>query len=195
LASSGMMILIIRLVDLLVVLTVVLVGGRKLGLDIHWVGITFGAAALLIILVVFTFVMWRKNSSIWLKTLISVFKPLCKPYSLAIFVLLSVSIFTLTTLQSTFILRAMALTVTLPDITLLNAVSLLAALLPIHPPGGWGTIDSIQILVLERLSYNPRTSSPAILAVHSFYTLLILAGGIVGWLLYGKNCSKRNVGL
>jgi uncharacterized membrane protein YbhN (UPF0104 family) len=99
---------------------------------------------------------------------------------------LSASVFILTTLQATFALRSMGLNITLTDAAILNAVTLVAAILPIHPPGGWGTVDSIQVTLLQRLNYEPELSAPVILATHGFYTLLVLAGGFVGWLIRGK---------
>jgi len=184
LASSGAVILAIRLTDLLVVVVVALGWGARFGLNIGWKGALFGATVLLVLLVVFAFAMWRNDAPAPLRMLVAVLGPLREPHRLASFVLLSVAVFALTTIQSTFIFRAMALTVTLPDMALLNALTLLAAVLPIHPPGGWGTMDSIQAVILERLSYSPRTSLiSSILAVHAFYTFLILVGGIVGWLL------------
>ena len=187
--SSVSLLLVIRLVDLLIVVTVALVGSRKLGLDIHRAAVIFSVVAAVGLLFALNFAL--RNLAIGsLQTFTATLEPLRNALHFGSFLLLSVSIFTLTTLQSTFALQAMGLAVTLPDIALLNALSLLAALLPIHPPGGWGTIDSIQVVVLKHLNYYPGTAVPVILATHCFYTLLILVGGIIGWVLRGKACFR-----
>src|SRR4029079_12618841 len=97
--------------------------------------------------------------------------------------LVSVAVFGASVLQSAFALRAFGLTIPLPEIAILNAVTLLVAVLPLHPPGGWGTIDFIQLLVLQRLNIQAQIATPAILVTHGFYTVLVLLGGAFGWLL------------
>jgi glycosyltransferase 2 family protein len=187
-ASSLSMLMVIRLVDLLIVLAVALVGSRRLGLDIHWVGLVFGITA---VGLYFTLkITGRLNSVPASLKKFTALEPLRNEFRLGSLLLLSVGIFTLTTLQSTLALQGMGLGITVADTAVLNAMSLLAAVLPIHPPGGWGTIDSIQIVVLQRLNYHPGISVPIILATHCFYTVVVCAGGIVGWLVRGRLCYR-----
>ena len=188
--SSMSLLLVIRFVDLLIVVTVALVGSQKLGLNIHWAAIIFGIAAAVVLFFVLNPLRRRARIPTSLRAIIVALEPHCNAFRFGNLLLLSIGIFITTTLQSNFALRAMGLAVTLPDIAFLNAVSLLAAVLPIHPPGGWGTMDSIQIVILQNLHYNAAVAAPAILATHCFYTLLILAGGVIGWLLRGKTCFR-----
>jgi len=187
---SMSLLLVIRLVDLLIVVTVSLVSSRKLGLNIHWAAIIFGIAAAVALFFVLNFIRRRVRAAASLRAIIVALEPHCNVFRFGNLLLLSIGIFVTTTLQSTFALQAMGLAVTFPDIAFLNAVSLLAAVLPIHPPGGWGTIDSIQIVILQNLHYDPGVSAPVILATHCFYTLLILVGGVIGWLLRGRTCFR-----
>lgn len=188
-ASSSAVIVVVRLVDLSVILAVSLIGSRKLGIDVHWSGTIF--VVVLACLAIVTLLVRHTKAPALLQTVVSALTPLRRPANVAILISLSVAIFTLTTIQSAFILEAMAFTVLIPDLALLNALGLLAALLPIHPPGGWGTIDSIQVAILAGLGYSPGISTPALLAAHSFYTLLILIGGIAGWLVRAR--SRRSL--
>ena len=188
--SSMSLLLAIRLVDLLIVVTVALVSSRKLGLNVHWATIILGIAASIALFFVLNFIGQRTRAPASLRAIVVALEQHCNVFRIGNLLGLSIGIFITTTLQSTFALRAMGLAVTLPDIAFLNAVSLLAAVLPIHPPGGWGTIDSIQIVILQHLHYSPGVSAPAILATHCFYTLLILVGGVIGWLLRGRTCFR-----
>lgn len=188
--SSMSLLLVIRLVDLLIVVTVALVGSRELGLNIHWAAIILGIVGAVALFFVLISMRRRARTPESLRAIIIALEPHCNAFRCGNLLLLSIGIFITTTLQSTFALRAMGLVVTLPDIAFLNAVSLLAAILPIHPPGGWGTIDSIQIAILKNLHYDPAVSAPIILATHCFYTLLILVGGVIGWLLRGRTCFR-----
>jgi uncharacterized membrane protein YbhN (UPF0104 family) len=190
LTSSMSLLLVIRLVDLLIAVTVALVGSRKIGLSIHWMAIIFGIAVAVALFFVLNFIGRRVRTPSSLRSIIVAVDQHCSVFRFGNLLLLSIGIFITTTLQSTFALRAMGLAVTLPDIAFLNAVSLLAAILPIHPPGGWGTIDSIQIALLQNLHYDPGVSVPVILATHCFYTLLIIGGGVIGWLLRGRTCFR-----
>lgn len=185
--TSGLsMLIVVRLVDLMIVLTVALVGSYKLGLEITWLGFIFGAVVASALFFVLRLIVRRISFPAWLKPFTTSLDMLRDTLRFGRLLLLSVGIFTLSTFQSSLALRAMGLAVTVADIAVLNAVSLLAAVLPVHPPGGWGTIDSIQILVLQKFQYHPSVSIPVILAAHCFYTLLILAGGVMGWVLRGK---------
>jgi hypothetical protein len=194
-ASSSAVILSIRIVDLGVICIVGLIGGWKLGLQMHWMSIVLILMIAVSGVAILLLGAWHYRSQSFMQKVLLAVAPLRQPYLLIRFLVLSVFIFTLTTLQSMFVLQAMVLPIGILDTALLNAVTLLTSLLPIHPPGGWGTIDSIQVFILEHLHYAPRDSLPAILAAHSFYTLLILIGGVVGWLIRGRNRSIAKAGL
>jgi uncharacterized membrane protein YbhN (UPF0104 family) len=125
-----------------------------------------------------------------LKTVASAIKPIVNPIRFLYFILLSVAIFILSTFQSMFALHAFGLALSVTDAAVLNALTLLAALLPIHPPGGWGTIDSIQIVILYRLNYQPEQLAAVILAAHCFYTLVVLSGGTVGWIMRSRSIRQ-----
>ncbi len=185
LARSSGVILIVRLTDLLIILAVILLGGARLGLDLSIAVILLG---IIVLLMVSAFLVWiwrRDTIPSLLQNLISPVELVRRPIRFGTFALISVTVFAVTVLQTNLILRAAAFPLGPLDTALLNAFSLLAAVLPIHPPGGWGTIDSIQVVVLERLSYDSQTAIPAILIAHLLYTVLILTGGLAGWLLRG----------
>jgi uncharacterized membrane protein YbhN (UPF0104 family) len=182
-ASSIAAILAIRLADTLIVVIVALAGASRFGLDLFRAGIVLAGIILLGILAVFFLPLWRKRAPAWIQALASTLQSLREPSRLVGFTLLSIGIFVATSLQSALILRAVALPIRLSDAALFSALTVLAALLPIHPPGGWGTIDSIQIWLLGQIGHSPEVSASAILAAHSVYTLLILSGGFGGWIL------------
>jgi hypothetical protein len=194
LSSSGAVILTIRLVDLLVILIVSLIGGKNLDFDMRWANILFSATVLLAVVAAIVLFRLRHRAPLLLRTAINALKPLRQPERLVSMVLLSVATFILSVIQSAFVLRAMSLPITPLDVALLSALGLLASLLPIHPPGGWGTMDSIQIAILDRLGYHPEMSTPSVLAAHSFYTLTIFMGGIIGWLLRTKSLPTLKAG-
>jgi hypothetical protein len=193
LAHSSAVIIVLRLIDLLIVCSVALLGGKQLGLDLRWAGVALGCITLAIGVTSVVLYRWPSAVPMWLRSLVTTFVALGQPKRLARFTLLSLGIFATTTLQSTLILQAVAFPITIPDVAVLSAISLLAALLPIHPPGGWGTMDSIQVAILGRLGYQASLSLPAILAAHTWFTLLIFVGGIIGWLLRGRARSKPQV--
>jgi len=180
----------IRSVDLLIVSIVAMMGIRKLGFEVSFARIAVGIGIIGVLGCAAEFVVRRFWGQTMLKTVVTAIKPLGNPLHFGQLVLLSIAIFVLSTVQSMFVLRAFGLAVSLTEIALLNALSLLATLLPIHPPGGWGTIDSIQIVVLHYLGYQPERSAPVILAAHCFYTLLVLLGGIVGWIIRGRSIRQ-----
>jgi uncharacterized membrane protein YbhN (UPF0104 family) len=187
LLKSSAVILAIRLVDLFVVLTIALLGAVRFGIDtrlILFVGIgaiAFCCAGVLIV------GKWEHKAPAFIITIRSGLTPLANLRYLLAFLALSISIFIVTTLQSIFILQSVSLYVNILDLALLNALTLLVSLLPIHPPGGWGTTDSLQVVILARLGYNSKTVLIAILAAHSLYTLVILFGGVIGWMLRERN--------
>jgi uncharacterized membrane protein YbhN (UPF0104 family) len=173
----------IRSLDLLVVVIVATIGSQKLGFQISLSNIFLAIGIVVTLVGAFDFALRRLRGRTFLKSLVDLIEPTRNPMRLGSVLVLSIGIFSLSTLQSTFALQALGLAVSLSDVALLNALTLLAALLPIHPPGGWGTIDSIQIAILHHLNYQPEHSVPVVLAAHCFYTLLVLSGGIFGWIL------------
>ena len=185
--NSVFSLLTIRCLDLLIVMVVALIGIRKLGFQINLANVILGIGPTLAILFAFELTLRRLRRQTLLKIFVAVIEPLRNPMHMGTMVLLSIGVFSLTTLQSTFILHGLGLAVSLSDIALLNAFTLLVALLPIHPPGGWGTIDSIQIAILHYLNYQPEQSAPVILAAHCFYTVLVFSGGLFGWILRGRS--------
>lgn len=186
--SSASVILAIRLMDLFIILAVAAIGAPQLlPIAREWLilGIPLGCTA-----GIGAWVLWRKgkNGGPSILSAVAFLRP---SFRWMLLLGMSVAIFGATTLQSMFVLQAAGLAVKLSDMALLNALTLLAALLPIHPPGGWGTIDSVQVLILEWLGYAPHLATSSILAAHAFYTLLILAGGMAGWLLCRQRSSQR----
>jgi uncharacterized membrane protein YbhN (UPF0104 family) len=189
-ATGVSMLAVIRLVDLLVVVLVTLVGSQRLGWDIGWAGIILGASLICVFFICLKFARRQIWTPVFLKTFIAGFEPLGHIFQLGCLLLLSVGVFITTMFQAIFALQAMGLPITIPDGAVLNAISLAAAVLPIHPPGGWGTIDSVQSLVLQRLRYRPEISVPVIIGAHCFYTILILTGGAIGCLVRGRVCRR-----
>ena len=187
-AQSTALIIMIRVVDLLVVLAVAATAGPQLGLPTQWLLLIMIVGLLVFCGVALYFrkhQMPRRFTSA-----VTALEGLQDPRRFFAFMLLSTTMFVLTTLQSVFILRAMALGISFRHTAILNALGLIIGLLPIHPPGGWGTMDSLQTLLLDRLGYREAQALPSILAAHSVYTVLIFIGGILGWLLL-KQCRPR----
>ena len=180
----------IRSLDLLVVAIVAMTGIRQFGFDISLarIAVVIGAGVALVCAV--EFLARRLRGQTLLKMVVTVIEPVGNPLRLGFSLLLSIAIFTLSTVQSMLVLQALGLPVSVTDMALLNALTLLAALLPIHPPGGWGTIDSIQIVILHYLNYQPERSAPVILAAHCFYTLLFFFGGIFGWIIRTRSLRQ-----
>jgi uncharacterized membrane protein YbhN (UPF0104 family) len=189
-ASSVSSLIAIRCLDLLVVMIVAMIGSRKLGFQISLTNVALAIGIAITLVGAGEFALRRFRGKTMLKAAVVAIKSLSNPVQFGSLLLLSIGIFSLSTLQSTFVLRGLGLPVSLSDIALLNAFTLLAALLPIHPPGGWGTMDSIQIAILHYLSYQPEQSAPVILAAHCFYTLLVFSGGVFGWILRGRNLHQ-----
>lgn len=183
LASSTGVIVSIRMTDLAVVLAVALAGSPLLQFGANWLisgvlGLILFAGALSVL-----WLRWRWRVPALVQTFVVAVRPLRQPGRLLRFMALSVVVFGVTTVQSKLVFQSLALDLPVGSVAVLNALTLLAALLPIHPPGGWGTIDSVQTLIISRLGYDPAQALPAILATHSIYTVIILGGGLVGWLL------------
>jgi len=187
LVNSVSSIVAIRCADLLIIAGVALAGIRRLDFQISLPKVVFGIVAAAALLVLAETASRRLHGQTLVGILRTVVQPLLKLSRLGILVSLSLAIFFLSTLQSMFALRAFGLAISFTDVAPLNALTLLAALLPIHPPGGWGTIDSIQIVILQYLNYQPEQSGPVILAAHCFYTLLVFVGGCAGWFVRRAN--------
>jgi uncharacterized membrane protein YbhN (UPF0104 family) len=179
-------IVIIRVVDLIIIALVAAIGSTSLGIDV-----SRKTLAILLVILVMVFsaarLIFQRFLSLKIARAISAIVA-CIPNSITLgkVSLVSAAVFGASVLQSAFALRAFGLTIPLPEIAILNAVTLLVAVLPLHPPGGWGTIDFIQLLVLQRLNIQAQIATPAILVTHGFYTVLVLLGGAFGWLLCRK---------
>jgi uncharacterized membrane protein YbhN (UPF0104 family) len=183
LTKSVSSVVVVRLIDLTLTGAVVAASGARLGVAVSW--ITFVIILLFLgSLFYFAKVFLQKSSTSKFITTISVaFRSLSNPVTLGCTVLLSAGVFFTTTLQSAFALRAFGLSIPVPEVAILNAASLLFGVLPLHPPGGWGTIDLIQVMLLRQLHFQPEITTPVILVTHGFYTLLFLLGGVFGWWL------------
>ena len=183
-------IVIIRVVDLIIITLVTAIGSTSLGINVSW---KILAIALVILGMMFSAarVILRRFLTLKIARAISaIVACIPNPITLGKVSFLSAAVFGASVLQSAFALRAFGLTIPLPEVAILNAVTLLVAVLPLHPPGGWGTIDFIQLLVLQRLNIQAQIATPAILVTHGFYTVLVLLGGAFGWLLCRK-LSRR----
>jgi uncharacterized membrane protein YbhN (UPF0104 family) len=190
LVNSVSSLIVVRSVDLLIVLIVATTGIQKLGFEVSFARIAFGVGIVGVVGCAADLLARGFRGQTLLETVVPAIKRVNNPLIFGNLLLLSVAIFFLSTAQSMFVLQGLGLAVSLTDVALLNALSLLAALLPIHPPGGWGTIDSIQIAILHYLNYQLEDSAPVILAAHCFYTLLILLGGMFGWILREKSLRR-----
>jgi len=181
---------IIRLVDLILIGVIVALSGPRFGIIVSWSTIIV-IAALLCSVSYFAKVAIRWSSAPKFIKLVTVaFEPVFRCPTLGFVALLSVGAFVATTLQSALALRAFGLTLPLLDVAVLNATSLLVAVLPLHPPGGWGTMDLVQVVLLRQLGFRPEVTTPVILVTHGFYTLVVVLGGVLGWWLC-RNSSSR----
>lgn len=187
LVNSVSSVVAIRFGDLLIIVGVALAGIRRLDFEINLSRVVYGIGAAVVLLAVAEITSRRFKGLSLVRILMTAVQPILKLSCLGILLFLSLAIFCLSTLQSMFTLRAFGLAMSFTDVALLNALTLLAALLPIHPPGGWGTIDSIQIVILQHLNYRPEQSGLVILAAHCFYTLLVFLGGCAGWIIRARN--------
>lgn len=180
-----------RMIDLGIVLGVALASAGRLGFSVGLeTGYVLAIGIFLILIAGMTAARYGKLPfSVSLR--LRILSPLRTLRGLVPFLVLSVGVFCGATIQSTLVLNAMSLDAPLIDVAILNAWGLLAALLPIHPPGGWGTMDSIQLAILLRLSYEPVSSSISILSAHLFYMVLITLGGYIGWLVTQSISSAR----
>jgi uncharacterized membrane protein YbhN (UPF0104 family) len=179
-------IVIIRVVDLIIIALVAAIGSTSLGIDVSRKTL---AILLVILIMVFSaarLIFQRVLSLKIARAISAVVAYIPNSITLGKVSLVSAAVFGASVFQSAFALRAFGLTIPLPEVAILNAVTLLVAVLPLHPPGGWGTIDFIQLLVLQRLNIQPQIATPVILVTHGFYTLLVLLGGAFGWLLCRK---------
>jgi uncharacterized membrane protein YbhN (UPF0104 family) len=186
-AQGAAMLVAIRLADLAVTLCFGLAGAVRLGIDLRWIGVVgaLGASALAVAALLGRSILPALTGRLLHEGKAAV-APLRDPRRGAGFCALTALVFGLAVIQSRLILESFGLSIELIDLAVLQAFSLVFSLLPIHPPGGWGTADTFQLLLLERLSYGPGGMAAAILAAHSVYTLLFLVGGTAGWLLHNK---------
>jgi hypothetical protein len=180
-------IVIIRLIDLVIVGVLAVPGWIRLGFSVPWGAIVLIILALSALLCAAIVVFKQRPIPQYVRNLTVASRSIPHPSCLALIVLLSLGVFVMTTLQSAFALQAFGLEISIADVAVLNALSLLAAVLPLNPPGGWGTIDFLQVFVLENLNLQPEITTPIILVTHGFYTVIVLLGGFLGW------CLCRNV--
>lgn len=180
---SASSILIIRLIDLVIIGVVAVLGGVRLGFTVPWVTIALTIVAFGSLIYAANLVIRRRSLPQLIRNLRGVFDSIPNRASLARIVLLSSSVFVMSTFQSAFALQAFGLKISVGDVAVLNAGSLFAAVLPLHPPGGWGTIDFVQVVLLQYLNFQPDTTTPIILVTHFFYTFIVLLGGFLGWWL------------
>jgi uncharacterized membrane protein YbhN (UPF0104 family) len=166
-----------------IICVVAVLGGLRLGFTVPWVTIVLAIMTIGALICAVKVLVKRRSMPQYLRTLTVAFGSIPNRACLARIVLLSMSVFVMTTLQSAFALQAFGLKISMADVAVLNAVSLLAAVLPLHPPGGWGTIDLIQVVLLQYLDFQPDITTPIILVTHCFYTVVVLFGGFVGWWL------------
>ena len=192
-AVSTAFIITVRVLDLVIIMGVAALGSTRLGLDSAWLSGLFLILLGVIAGVLGSLRLFHKRSR-HLDAVRTALLPLANFHVSIPLVVLSLAIFVVTSLQSALIIQAMALDISVFDAMLLNALSLLAAWLPIHPPGGWGTIDAIQLVILDRLGYAINSATASILAAHSFYTVLILLGGVLGGLARGRRKLEIGVG-
>jgi uncharacterized membrane protein YbhN (UPF0104 family) len=190
-AKSMASLIAIRGVDLSIVIIVGLILGRRLGfqMNLTQLGLVIGVALILLSLLGIVSRRLRGQTLLWEAAGAAV-KCLRSPVRFSCLLLFSIGIFCLSTLQSMLTLQGFGLSISLYQIAWLNALTLLLALIPIHPPGGWGTMDSIQIATLHYFNYPAEDSAPIILAAHCFYTVLISLGGMLGWILRGKGLKR-----
>jgi uncharacterized membrane protein YbhN (UPF0104 family) len=185
---SASIVLLIRLMDLGIVLGVAALGAPQLlPIDRIWFLWAGGLGCAIGILL---WIRWRGRKKAW-PSILTALDSLQPSIRFVAFFGMSLALFGATTFQSLFILQAAGLSVALWHMALLNALTLLAAVLPIHPPGGWGTIDSVQVLILEWMGYGPHLATPSILAAHAFYSVLIFVGGMAGWFMCQRPSSSR----
>lgn len=181
-AAGASAVLAVRLADLFVLLVVALAGAARM-VELDWVPLKRAAAAMLLgaILILLVVRAWQGRAPRALAPVLDALKPLSHAPKLAGFAALTMLILALRVLQAKFVFAAVGLPMTLPDIAILVSLTLLSTVFPVHPPGGWGTLDSIQVLILVRLGHAAETCASPVLATHAVYTLLILIGGIAGW--------------
>lgn len=196
LASSVVMLLTVRLADLGVILCVAMVASLRFGIDVRLAALILacGLAVIIVGLVVFWHV-WPERLADLGQSLATFLRPLQESRRLSIFIILTVANFVLAVTQTTLALQALGLPLPPLDVAAFNAISLLFALLPIHPPGGWGTADALQVFLLERLGYSAVTATPIILTAHSFFTILFALGGLIGWFIRGRMIASIGSGL
>ncbi len=199
--TSISVLVFVRILDLFIVGLAGLLGIHYLRLAINWQTIIGKWPLLIIAIAILVIVLWivRKNHNFRakvdneLRRWLNNFADLLLNFRTVLFtVIFSAAYFIAISLQSFCIFNALGLNIPFYHILILSVVTIFASLIPIHPPGGWGTIDSIQLLILTGLGYTLQVSS-TILSAHLIYSLLIISGGLLGWIL--RNHFRQAIGL
>jgi uncharacterized membrane protein YbhN (UPF0104 family) len=183
-------ILIIRIIDLLVITVTAAVGAVMFGiiLSLKTLGISVVVCCILVGAAKLIFKKFMTSKA--MQTISLVVACLPNLATLGKISLGSTAVFGFSVLQSAFALQAFGLTIPISEVAFLNAVSFLLAVIPFHPPGGWGTVDLVQVIVLRRLNIQPEVATPVILVTHGFYTVLFFLGGVSGWWLCRRSFRR-----
>jgi uncharacterized membrane protein YbhN (UPF0104 family) len=187
LAQGAAGLLAVRLTDLLLTLGVGLAAAARLGLELRWIVLAAAGGAVVtgLAAIALRFLLPGVSAQLWALARTTM-APLRGARRAGGFLSLSVASFCLGVLQSSLVLAAFGFAIHPLDAAALQALSLLFALLPIHPPGGWGTTDAFQLMLLAQMGYEAAGVAASVLAAHSYYTLLILIGGAGGWVLHSR---------
>jgi len=192
LTKSISVLLLIRLLDMLIFMGIVFfLGGYRLSLPVAWIWAAMIAVAAGCVLL---YLLNRKLKIPVVKDLIhrarEVLLSLRGARSVICILGLSFALVLTTSLQVWSILRSISFHMNYLDVIVFNAVTMLASVLPVHPPGGWGTIDSIQSITLTTMGYQMSEAVTSVLVAHSIYSVLIFAGGLAGWILRKNALGK-----
>lgn len=190
-SKSLAVLLLIRLTDFSIIFFILLISGYRVSIRLEWMSIFFG----IVVVAIFSLIIlnkWVKKSFLQklFQSLKFTIKLILNTQTITLLFVFSVILIAVMALQTKLILEAVSLRMGYIQVLVFNAISFIAALLPIHPPGGWGTMDSIQLFVIGNMGYDPRTSISSILVAHTIYSVIILVGGAIGWLLR-KNIWKN----
>ena len=191
LIKSGSVLILIRIVDFVLLVSIVIISGYRIAIPFAWIWIPIIAIIFVIMIVLLAN---NKLLQVSIFERIKIEWNTLEPYrnarNIIVLFALSVAIVVSITMQTWFILRSVSFRIDLFDVLLFNAITLLASVLPIHPSGGWGTIDSIQSIVLTTMGYETQAAVTAILIAHTIYTMMILGGGVLGWLIRRSTLRK-----
>lgn len=189
-------ILIMRIMDFIIITAfVIFIGGYIITNLLYWILIAFFVVPLLLLVLIKLIpIAYRKRIENKIKESIDSLNEISSPRQYLNLFIYSVFYFLSTSIQSLFILKAFSLNLDFRETIFLNGITLISAVLPIHPPGGWGTIDSIQVYVLQEIGKMPGLTIPSILSAHTFYTIIIIVGGFIGWISLRIYQRKSNTG-